>query len=177
MKFNGTTELNVDREETWKYFTDPDVLERCAPGCKSMTMTSPSELDATLAVGVGSVKPTFDVDVVVTETEYPTRLGMVATGSASRNAFDTTAEMVLEEVDENRTEIHWEASADVSGLLASLGQRALDSVTHRLVNSFFDDIEEVIEAGEPAVSRLEEKGEAESDVDSVDTQQEESESA
>lgn len=164
MEFNGTTELAADREEAWTYFTDPKALERCAPGCESMTMKSPSELEATLSVGVGSVKPTFDVDILVTDTDYPSTLGMSASGSASRNAFETTAEMVLEAVDDERTEVHWQATADVSGLLASIGQRALKSVTDRLVTQFFDDMEELIQSDQiTAVSKLEEaKGETES---------------
>jgi len=31
-----------------------------------MTLISPHEIEAVMAVGVGSVKPEFDVDVVVT---------------------------------------------------------------------------------------------------------------
>lgn len=162
MEFNGTTELAADREEAWTYFTDPKVLERCAPGCESMTMKSPSELEATLSVGVGSVKPTFDVDILVTDTDYPSTLGMSASGNASRNAFETAAEMVIEEVDGERAEVHWRATADVSGLLASIGQRALKSVTDRLVTQFFDDMEDLIQSGEITAESKFEEAETES---------------
>lgn len=155
LEFTGTFEMNRSREELWPYFTDPDVLAECAPGCKEMTVVSPHEVEAVGAVGVGSVKPEFDVDVLITETEYPAYLAMQATGYAPRNEFETTATMELVEDDSGTTTIAWTATADVSGTIASLGGRALRSVTNRLVGRFFSDLESQIENGVEAESQLE----------------------
>lgn len=155
--FNGEFETDVTEEELWNYFTDPDVLAECAPGLQELEVITESELNAVLSVGVGSVKPTFDVDVTITETNYPNRLEMKAGGEASRNAFEGVATMVLSPTDEG-THLEWEAEANVSGLIASLGQRALGSVTQRLAEDFFESIEAKADAGEPAESVLEGKG-------------------
>ncbi|WP_342765781.1 CoxG family protein [Natronococcus pandeyae] len=154
LEFTGENEMEQSREELWDYFTDTDVLAECAPGCKEMTLQSPHEIDAVMAVGVGSVKPEFDVDVVVTRTEYPERLEMTAVGQAPRNEFETTAEMLLEENDDGTT-VSWSATADVSGTIASLGGRALKSVTNRLVGKFFTDMQEKADEGVEAESELE----------------------
>lgn len=161
VSFNGEFETDVSREELWKYFTDPEVLADCAPGLKELEVVSDSELTAVLSVGVGSVKPTFDVDVTVTETEYPSHLELSAGGEASRNAFDGVATMDLVSVDDDRTRLEWEATADVSGLIASLGQRALGSVTQRLAETFFENIETKAQEGAPAESVLSGKDDAE----------------
>lgn len=155
MEFSGTQELSVSPDVAWAYFTDTDVLAECGPGVKEMNLKSPSDIEAVLAVGVGSVKPTFNVDVVVTEADDPSRLRMKATGDATRNAFEAVAEMDLIENGDGTSSVEWTATASVSGLIASLGKRALGSVTDRLVNDFFDDLEETIEAGEGATSELE----------------------
>ena len=165
MEFTGDFGVDVPREELWVYFTDPDILAECAPGCEEMEMVSPSELDAVLSVGVGSVKPTFDVDVVVTRADHPELLEMKASGADNRNSFEAVAEMVLREDGNGGTEGEWTATANVSGLLASLGQRALGSVTKRLVSNFFDDLEAKAKEGVPAESRLEAAPEAEATLD------------
>lgn len=154
LEFTGQQTLDRPPAELWPYFTDPDVLAACAPGCRSMELVSPHEIDVVLAVGVGSVKPEFDVDVVVTEADHPSVLSMRAVGHAPRNEFEMTAEMVLEPTDDGGTTVTWTATADVSGTIASLGGRALKSVTKRLVNRFFDDLEAKAASGEPAESRL-----------------------
>lgn len=155
LEFTGENEMDVPREDLWKYFTDTDVLAKCAPGCKEMTLLSPHEIEAVLAVGVGSVKPEFDVDVIVTRADHPETLEMKATGHAPRNEFETTATMELHENDGDGTTVEWSATADVSGTIASLGGRALKSVTNRLVGKFFSDLEEKAEQGVEAESELE----------------------
>lgn len=165
MEFTGEFESDVSRDELWVYFTDPDILAECAPGCKEMTLQSPSEVDAVLSVGVGSVRPTFDVDMVVTRADHPELLEMKATGADNRNSFEAVAEMALEESGDGGTVVVWTATADVSGLLASLGQRALGSVTKKLVNDFFTDLEQKAADDVPAESQLEAAPEAEATLE------------
>lgn len=154
MEFSGTQELDAPPEVAWAYFTDTNVLAECAPGVEEMALKSPSEVAATISVGVGSVKPTFDVDMVVTDADEPSYLEMKVNGDASRNAFEAVAEMNLIEDGNGGSTVEWTATASVSGLLSSLGQRAVGSVTNRLVNDFFDDIEQKIAEGEGATSEL-----------------------
>lgn len=155
MEFSGELALDKPPEELWAYFTDPDILAECAPGCKELTQRNESELDAVLSVGVGSVKPTFDVDVTVTRADHPELLEMKVSGADARNAFEAAAEMTLADDGDGGTEAAWVATANVSGLLASLGQRALGSVTNKLANDFFDDLEAKANDGVPAECRLE----------------------
>lgn len=154
IEFSGTFDSDHAPVELWKYFTDPDILAQCAPGCDHIEQHSDSELSATVSVGVGSVKPTFDVDMTVVEADEPRKLVMNAGGDASRNSFETVAEMTLEENGSGGTTANWQAETSVSGLIASLGQRALGSVAERLVNNFFDDLEELADEGVPAESKI-----------------------
>lgn len=154
MKFDGSFVVNAPREEVWPYFNDPDILADCAPGCKEMTLESASEIRTTLEVGVGSVKPTFEVDAVVVECTKPSRLEIRGNGEASRNSFSVTAWQELSDNGDGTTTVEWEADAEVSGIIASLGQRALESVTDKLVSDFFQDIEDHVTTGTPAEAKL-----------------------
>lgn len=147
MEFTGEFETSRPREELFAYCADPDIIADCAPGLEEMNQISPSEYEAVITVGVGSVKPTFDVEATVVEFEEPRHLSMKAEGSGGRKgAFDATATMTLHETDSGGTLLEWEASANVSGIIASLGQRALGSVTKRLVGEMFDNLEEKVES-------------------------------
>lgn len=154
MEFAGEFTVDGTPKELWKYVTDPDILQDAAPGCESMTLETPSQLTATLAVGVGSVKPFFDVDGVVAETDRPNRLEIEASGEASRNRFEVSIRQALRDNGDGTTTVVWEASADVSGITANMGERALSSVADNLVNEFFQALEDHVNAGTPAESRL-----------------------
>jgi carbon monoxide dehydrogenase subunit G len=154
MEFEGEFTVDGTPGELWRYFTDPDILQQCAPGCEEMTLESPSEIKATLAVGVGSVKPSFDVDAVVAVCDEPDRLELRAGGEASRNSFEVTAWQELVDNGDGTTTVEWRANAEVSGIIASMGERALGSVANKLVNNFFEDLESCVNEGVPAESRL-----------------------
>lgn len=154
LEFDGKTEMDESPAELWAYFTNTDVLADCAPGCAEMRLQSPHAIEAVMAVGVGSVKPEFDVDVTVTRADYPHALEMEAVGHAPRNEFETTASMYLVENDDGGTTVEWTATADVSGTIASMGGRALKSVTNQLVGTFFSCMEAKVEAGVDAESEL-----------------------
>ena len=165
MEFDGEFDSPRPPEELWNYFTDTEHLADSAPGMEEMTLISASEFEAVITVGVGSVKPTFDVEGVITEADAPEKLVMTAEGSAGRKgAFDTVATMNLEEI-EDGTRLKWEAEATVSGLISSLGQRALGSVTNRLVDQFFDRMQEKIESGVDAECELSAADDAEATVE------------
>lgn len=163
MEFTGEFESDRPPEELWDYFTDTEILADCIPGMKEMNLMTSSEFEAVLTVGVGSVKPTFSVDGTVTEMEKPERLVMHAEGSGGRNAFETVGTMELTETDDG-TSLEWQAEANVSGLIATLGQRALGSVTDRLVGQFFDCMLGKIEEGVEAESRLSAADDAEASL-------------
>lgn len=165
MEFDGEFEADRPPEELWDYFTDTDHLADCAPGMEEMNIISESEVEARITVGVGSVKPTFETEVVITEADHPERLVMSIEGSGGRKgAFDGVGVMELHETDDG-TRLEWTAEANVSGLISSLGQRALGSVTHKLVGKFFDCMEEKINSGVPAESKLSAAEDAEASVD------------
>lgn len=154
MQFEGEFVVETSPEEAWPYFTDTDILQDCAPGCKEIVLQSPSRARAKLEVGVGSVKPAFDVEAVVTEYDQPSRLEVEARGEASRNSFAVTAWQELGDNGNGTTTVHWGATAEVSGVIASLGRRAIESVTNKLVTEFFEDVQGHIEAGTPAEANL-----------------------
>lgn len=154
IEFSGEFDSDHPPDELWNYFTDPEILADCAPGCDHIEQVSESELKATITVGVGSVKPTFDVDMTVVEADRPARLVMEAGGDAARNSFETVAAMDLVTNGDGGTTATWRAEVDVSGLIASLGQRALESVTERIVTTFFEDVEAKADEGVPAESKI-----------------------
>lgn len=155
MEFEGEFTVDGSPDELWKYFTDPDILQDCAPGCEEVTLETPSRILSTLSVGVGSINPSFDVEGVVVECDRPNRLELEACGEASRNSFEVTASQELEDNGDGTTTVRWKADARVSGIIASMGERALGSVADKLVNDFFEDLQNHVNAGTPAESKFE----------------------
>jgi len=99
---------------------------------------------ALMKVGVGSVKPEFEAWVTIDEREFP-EMRASGSGSSSGSAFEMTSSMTISET-ETGSKIEWTAEADISGRIAQMGQRLLNPVANKVVNQFFNNIEEQMQA-------------------------------
>lgn len=95
---------------------------------------------ALMEIGVGSVKPSFETVVTVSEREFP-EMSAEGQGDASNSSFELEAGMALSETEEG-VAVDWQAQTDVFGRIAQMGQRVINPVANRVVNRFFGNIEE-----------------------------------
>ncbi len=95
---------------------------------------------ALMEIGVGSVNPSFETTVTITEREFPV-MNATGQGSASNSSFEMESGMTLEESDDGVT-VEWWTEADVFGRIAQMGQRVINPVANRVVNRFFSKIED-----------------------------------
>lgn len=182
MEFSGTAVIEgASPGNTWLILSDPVAIAEVVPGCKyiapadevtdpstytppaasTFPEASPEEVESRafepgeeyvslLSVGVGSIKPTFEATVLVEERDYPV-MRASAEGQGGDSAFDMTSRM---EMSETRTgaEVDWFADVDVTGRLAQMGSAVLDPVADRLVNKFFDQMEDRMQRVEGATT-------------------------
>jgi hypothetical protein len=122
-----------------------DVAERAFEEGKSYA--------ALMEIGVGSVNPSFETIVTITEREFPV-MNATGQGSASNSSFEMESGMTLEETDDG-VAVEWWTEADVFGRVAQMGQRVINPVANRVVNRFFSKIEDQLtEVGEESGSGL-----------------------
>src|SRR5258708_38875977 len=63
MKIEGTQKLPALREQVYSSLTDPNILQRCIPGCESLEKTADDTYAAILKAGVSSIKGKFKGEV------------------------------------------------------------------------------------------------------------------
>lgn len=146
MKLSGSRFLPGTREEVWAKLNDPEVLERCIPGCKSLEQNSPTELSAVVSVKIGPISAKFSGDVTLTDLNPPDSYRIEGKGSGGiAGRASGGANVVLEdETDEEEgpgTRLTYDVDATVSGRIAQLGQRLIDATAAKLSGQFFDAFE------------------------------------
>lgn len=94
---------------------------------------------AVVTVSVGPVDPRFDTLVTIDERAFPS-MRASGEGSTGDSSFEMDSYMTLEET-EDGVSVDWEASVDIMGRLAQMGQRMLNPAANRVVKKFFTDIE------------------------------------
>lgn len=144
MNMNGETIIAASPETVWKALNDPAVLKRAIPGCESLEKVSDTEFKATVSTKIGPMQTRFNGAVTLSDIDPPR--GYRITGSGSGGMAGSAkggATVRLEPVPEG-TKLLWTAESQVSGKIAQLGSRLIDSVAKAQAQQFFERFSEAV---------------------------------
>ena len=146
MEFSGTQTMATSIQKVWVFLMDVNNVAECAPGFQSLEVLGDEHWKAVVAVGVGPVKAKFTMDVTRPEIVEPERMVVKGRGKAPGSGVELTGDMHLTALNENETRMDWTASVVVSGTIASVGARFMNSTADRLTAQFFDCLKQKLQA-------------------------------
>jgi carbon monoxide dehydrogenase subunit G len=149
MHFEGAQPIKAPMQAVWNALLDPNRVAACTPGFVSMEILDANHFKPVVGVGLGAVKAKFTLDVQVTERQEPDRAAMKMHGVAAGSAVDMVATVNLAAASEAETTMNWVADVTVSGTIASVGARLIESVARKQVAKFFDCFSHKLEEPEP----------------------------
>jgi carbon monoxide dehydrogenase subunit G len=118
-------------------------MAHCMPGCESLTQVGPDQYEATLKVGVASVKGSYKGKVSIKDKEEPSHYVLSGEGSGGPGFMRGDVAIDLEE-NRGQTVLKYSTDAKVGGLIASIGQRMLNGVAKMMLEQFFKKVENFI---------------------------------
>lgn len=150
MKLEGTHELEATRERVYQSLVNPEVLQRCIPGCERLDRTGENSFSATIRAGVGSIKGVFEGKVTLEDLREPEHFRMVVEGKGAPGFLKGSGDLHLEQA-EKITKINYSGDIQVGGTIASVGQRLIQSSAKMMAAQFFTCLgaEAKTEVGEP----------------------------
>jgi carbon monoxide dehydrogenase subunit G len=140
MKVEGTYTLPAPRQRVWAMLNDPAVLAKTTPGVKTLEPLGDDRYKATIEVGVGPVKGTYDGQVSITDKQAPERMRLNVEGGGRPGTLKATGELRLEEQG-GSTLVTYSGDAQVTGLVASVGHRLIGGVAKQMTADFFKALE------------------------------------
>ncbi|MEM9330420.1 MAG: carbon monoxide dehydrogenase subunit G [Pseudomonadota bacterium] len=144
MELKDEVRISAPREKVYQGLNDPDVLQRCIPGCEEITKNSDTELDAKVVLKIGPVKAKFSGSVTLDPTGAPGQFSLVGEGNGGIAGFAKGGADVELEEEGAETILRYTAKADVGGKIAQLGSRLITSTSQKLAKAFFQNFAEVL---------------------------------
>lgn len=139
LTFSGAPEVAASRATVWTKLLDADFVARSAPGVDKVETLSPTQFRVVSSFGVGMIKLKFNLDIELFDVQEPTHVKLRARGKAPGSNIDLTSALDLEELSPTTTRLRWSAESDVSGTVASVGGRLLESTARKLTEDFWTD--------------------------------------
>lgn len=149
MELSDEIVINASKERVYAALNDPEVLQKCIPGCEELTKTSETDLEAKVLLKVGPVKARFKGDVQLDTAGAPDAFSLTGQGNGgAAGRAKGGADVTLTEKGDT-TLLRYEAKAEVGGKLAQLGSRLIQSTAKKLAGEFFKSFAEVMDTENP----------------------------
>ncbi len=142
MHFEGVFDSGAPKARVYEMVTDPGQMAQCMPGLQRVEVRSPDDFDAVVKVGVSLVRGEFVLRFRTVEKKPPADVKMKVHGAGLGSAVDMEITVRLSEKNGRGTSMRWAADATVSGKIASLGQRLMESQAEKIVTQFFGCLSE-----------------------------------
>lgn len=137
-------EVDVPREVVIEEMQKPEMLERTIPNCTHVEEVGEREYvaDVSERISMMSLDMTLDIDVVWFEPPERFTVEIKGHGKDSDTRVSAEANFELSEPEPDTTTIDYRMDIDVSGKLASLGFRMIQSTVRERSDQMIANIEE-----------------------------------
>ncbi|MEM6577597.1 MAG: carbon monoxide dehydrogenase subunit G [Pseudomonadota bacterium] len=150
MELSDEITINAPKDVVYAALNDPDVLQRCIPGCEELIKHSDTDLEAKVLLKVGPVKARFGGQVTLDTAGAPDAFSLSGQGNGGTAGHAKGGANVTLEADGNQTILRYEAKAEIGGKLAQLGSRLIQSTAKKLAAKFFKSFADVMEESQVA---------------------------
>ena len=137
MDLTGEYRIPAPREDVWRALNDPNVLQKCIPGCESVEKLSDTEFTAKVVLKIGPMTAKFSGKGTLADLDPPKGYTITGEGQGGVAGFGKGQAKVTLDVDGNITVMRYTAQAQVGGKMAQLGARLIDSTAKKLADEFF----------------------------------------
>jgi uncharacterized protein len=138
--------INAPKEAVYAALNNPAVLQQCIPGCEDLIKTSDTGLEAKVVLKVGPVKARFGGNVELNTDGAPDAFSLTGQGNGGTAGHAKGGADVTLTAEGNTTILRYEAKAEISGKLAQLGSRLIQSTAKKLAAKFFKSFADVMES-------------------------------
>ncbi|MGH9961411.1 MAG: SRPBCC family protein, partial [Pyrinomonadaceae bacterium] len=133
-------QLPAPRERVYECLTNPEVLQRCIPGCERLEKTGNNTYSATIRAGVGTIKGIFAGTVKLEDMRPPEHYRIVVEGKGSPGFVKGAGDFDLAP-ENDATLIKYSGDIQVGGTIASVGQRMIQGTAKMMATQFFTALE------------------------------------
>ena len=144
MKVEGAFTIDAERERVWDTLMSPDTLAGCIPGCESFEPADEDTYNIAMRVGVAAVRGNYTGSVTIADKQRLESYRMVVQGRGRGGSVRGDGVLTLADAD-GGTRVSVEGDAQVTGVVARVGQRLMGNASRMLMNQFFNCLKSKIE--------------------------------
>ena len=140
MHLDGDHTFNAPLQSVWDTLLNPDVIAACMPGKEKFEQIGPDYFEAAMRLKVGPISGSATGRVRLADQEPPHRYRMVVEGRGGIGNATGSGVLNLRE-EGGKTIVTYDGNVQVTGKVASVGQRLMGMTAKLMINQFFKCME------------------------------------
>jgi carbon monoxide dehydrogenase subunit G len=154
VKYEKRVVINATPEEIWSLVEDLPTLATCIPGLEMFEMQDQRHFTSVVSIKVGPVQPRFRLSSTLTDLDPPHSLSVTSAGSdPALNSRVSQHQSVRLRPADGGTEVSIDLNLQISGRIATFGQRIIASKAEEFATQVITNVERVLKdrrgAGSP----------------------------
>ena len=143
MKLTGSYKIPTDKQTVWNALNNPEILQKCIPGCEDFKKNSDTSFTATATNKIGPFNASFTGEVELKDLNPPNSYKLVGSGNSPVGFASGEATVSLSE-ENGETTLSYEVEANVGGKIAQVGGRLIDMTAKKMADIFFGNFSEQV---------------------------------
>ena len=141
MELTGKHIVNATPLQVWEILMDTQSLAKVVPGISSLEKLADDSFKCILNIKLGPVNSSFTGNLRMEDIIEQKSFTLKAKQLSKIGNANASVKIELTPVDDMQTAVAFNGDAQLSGLLASMGQRMLGGVSATLIKQFFNNLE------------------------------------
>lgn len=154
IRFDGDFTVTTSREEAFAILSETQKFAPLLPTYKSHELKEDGSVDVKIKVGVGKVRGTGTVNLMLTQCrphEYASYLGK---GKVMGSVFNLIADFELEDAGAGKTRVKWTGELVMFGKLVSLAGGMIKPIAKKDIARLIEALRIALSGGEQAVAAV-----------------------
>ncbi|HJZ76477.1 MAG TPA: carbon monoxide dehydrogenase subunit G [Vicinamibacterales bacterium] len=136
MELAASYTFNAPPDQVWALLMNPDVLSSCIPGCERFERAGEDHYTVAMTVGLAAITGKYSGSVAVADKVEPTSYRLIVEGHGRAGFVNGSSAIRLRQEAET-TVVDVNASVQVGGAIARVGQRLTGAAAKLMMDQFF----------------------------------------
>jgi carbon monoxide dehydrogenase subunit G len=146
MNYKGKVEIDAPALDVWVFVLDVDKFASCMPGVEDLVRVDDRTFTGKMRAKVGPISGEFAFQAQIVEAEAPVRLAahVEGTDTLTNSTMTSDITMTLAAKGDSKTELEYQATVNINGRLAIIGDMVLRATGAQVIKEFFKRLREQV---------------------------------
>jgi uncharacterized protein len=143
MKLNGSHKFKANSWQVFNAILDPEVLQSCIPGCRSVEYLDPTRLQAKVATPLPGLRGPFGAVIRISQRQDPNALVLEVDDKGAGGSIKASSMISITDEFDGAV-LTYDAAADLHGPIAIANNPIGQGITKNTLKAFFEKLERAI---------------------------------